>query len=165
MADQHYRVSIGARALDAEELHEPAGGSDIAIVPVIGGAGAVGRIVAGVALVGLSLLTAGATVGLLGLAAPFAISPILVGVGASLALGGVAELLTPVPRTAGPGAAAMGNTAAGRPAADTDPRKNYSVSGIQNTTRAGGPVNVIYGKVWIGSTVLSAGIDIDQVAA
>jgi hypothetical protein len=163
MVDQHYRVSIGARALDAEELHEPAGCSDIAIVPVIGGAGAVGRIVAGVALVALSLLTAGATIGLLGLAAPFAISPILVGIGASLALGGVAQLLTPVPRMAGPGAASMGPMA--KAADDNDPRKNYSFSGIQNTSRQGVPVPVIYGEAIVGSVVISAGIDVDQVAA
>jgi predicted phage tail protein len=158
MATQHYRVSVGDRAIEPEELHEPAGQASITIVPVIGGAGAVGRVIAGVALVAAALAIGQPWLG------PMAFS-LITGIGASLALGGVAELLTPVPRTAGPGAAAMGNTAAGRPAADTDPRKNYSVSGIQNTTRAGGPVNVIYGRVWIGSTVLSAGIDIDQVAA
>jgi predicted phage tail protein len=163
MVDQYYRVSIGARALDAEELHEPAGGSDIAIVPVIGGAGAVGRIVAGVALIGLSILTAGATIGLLGLAAPFAFAPIIGGIGLSLALGGVSQLLTPVPRMAGPGAASMGPMA--KAADDNDPRKNYSFSGIQNTSRQGVPVPVIYGEAIVGSVVISAGIDVDQVAA
>jgi predicted phage tail protein len=164
MVDQHYHVSIGTRALDAEELHEPAGGSDIAIVPVIGGAGAAGRIVAGVALIGLSILTAGATVGLLGLAAPFAISPIIAGIGLSLAVGGVSQLLTPVPRMAGPGAASMGGMAA-KAADDNDPRKNYSFSGIQNTTRSGVPVAIQFGEIIVGSVVISAGIDVDQVAA
>ena len=168
MADQHYRVSVGDRAIDSEELHEPAGRSDIAIVPVIGGAGAVGRIVAGAALVALSFFTAGATVGLLGLAAPFAIGPVIGGIGASLALGGVAQLLTPVPRIAGPGAAALGGAGASANAAkadDNDPRKNYSFSGIQNTSRAGIPVPVIFGEVIVGSVVISAAIDVDQVAA
>jgi len=153
MADQHYRVSIGARALDAEELHEPAGCSDIAIVPVIGGAGAVGRVIAGVALVALSFIPG---VGALGVS-------LLLGVGASLALGGVAQLLTPVPKMAGPGAASMGGMA--KAADNNDPRKNYSFSGIQNTTRSGVPVPVIYGEVIVGSVVISAGIDVDQVAA
>ena len=153
MADQRYRVSIGARALDAEELHEPAGGLDIAIVPVIGGAGAVGRIVAGVALVALSFVPG---LGALGVS-------LLLGVGASLALGGVAQLLTPVPKMAGPGAASMGGMA--KAADNNDPRKNYSFSGIQNTTRSGVPVPVIYGEVIVGSVVISAGIDVDQVAA
>jgi predicted phage tail protein len=153
MADQYYRVSIGARALDAEELHEPAGGSGITIVPVIGGAGAVGRIVAGAALVALSFIPG---IGALGVS-------LLLGVGSSLALGGVAQLLTPVPRMAGPGAASLGPM--GKAADDNDPRKNYSFSGIQNTSRQGVPVPVIYGEVIVGSVVISAGIDVDQVAA
>jgi predicted phage tail protein len=166
MADQHYRVSIGARALDAEELHEPAGGSDIAIVPVIGGAGAVGRIVAGVALVALASVVTFGTVG--GLFAAGALNSMVFGVGASLALGGVAQLLTPVPRIAGPGATAMSGAGASANAAkadDNDPRKNYSFSGIQNTSRAGVPVPVIFGEVIVGSVVISAAIDVDQVAA
>jgi predicted phage tail protein len=160
MADQHYRVSIGTRALDAEELHEPAGGSDIAIVPVIGGAGAVGRIVAGVALVAAAFVIGQPWLG------PYAFS-LITGVGASLALGGVAQLLTPVPRIAGPGATAMSGAGASANAAkadDNDPRKNYSFSGIQNTSRAGVPVPVIFGEVIVGSVVISAAIDVDQVA-
>lgn len=156
MADQHYRVSIGTRALDAEELHEPAGGSDIAIVPVIGGAGAVGRIVAGVALVAAAFVIGQPWLG------PYAFS-LITGVGASLALGGVAQLLTPVPQMAGPGAALMGGMA--KAADDNDPRKNYSFSGIQNTTRSGVPAPIQYGETIVGSIVISAGIDVDQVAA
>jgi predicted phage tail protein len=155
MADQHYRVSVGSYDLAVDELHDPAGLQEIKIVPVVAGAGAVGRIIAGVALIGLSILTAGATIGLLGLAAPLAISPILVGIGASLVLGGVAQLLTPVPRTVGPGSTS-----------DTvkDPRKSYSFSGIQNTSRQGLPVPIVYGETLVGSVVISAGIDTVQVA-
>jgi predicted phage tail protein len=170
MADQHYRVRVGDRTLEAEQLHEPAGGSGITIVPIIGGAGAAGRVIAGVALVGLSLLTAGATIGLLGLAAPFAISPVIAGIGASLALGGVAQLLTPVPRMAGPGVAiggggAMSGSANSAKAEDNDPRKNYSFSGIQNNSRAGLPIPIGFGEVIVGSIKISESIDVDQVAA
>jgi hypothetical protein len=155
MADQHYRVSVGSYDLAESELHDPAGEQVIKIIPVVAGAGAVGRIIAGVALIGLSILTAGATIGLLGLAAPLAISPILVGIGASLVLGGVAQLLTPVPKV--PQGAAS-NT-------DQDPRKSYSFSGIQQTSRQGVPVPVVYGETLVGSVVISAGIDTVQVAA
>jgi predicted phage tail protein len=158
MADQHYRVSVGDRAVDADHLHEPAGGSDIAIVPVIGGAGAVGRIVAGVALVAAAFVIGQPWLG------PLAFS-LITGVGASLALGGVAQLLTPVPRMAGPGASTSAGIAKSARADDNDPRKNYSFSGIQNTSRQGVPVPVIYGEVIVGSVVISAGIDVDQVAA
>jgi predicted phage tail protein len=54
MSDQHYRVTIGTYDLDLEELHHPAGAAPISFVPVVAGAGAVGRIIAGVALIALA---------------------------------------------------------------------------------------------------------------
>jgi predicted phage tail protein len=90
MNDQHYRVSIGTYDLTAEELHHPAGAAPISFVPVVAGAGAVGRIIAGIALVAIGLFVPG--IGALGV-------QILVGVGASLVLGGIAQLLTPTPST------------------------------------------------------------------
>lgn len=150
MADQHYRVSVGSYDLALEELHDPAGQQAIKIVPVLQGAGAVGRIIAGVALLAVGFLVPG--IGALGV-------QLLVGVGASLVLGGVAQLLTPVPKMgASPGASAS--------AADTDqdPRKSYSFSGIQQTSRQGVPVPVVYGETLVGSVVISAGIDTVQVS-
>lgn len=146
MADQHYRVSVGSYDLAVDELHDPAGLQEIKIVPVVAGAGAVGRIIAGVALIAIGFLVPG--IGALGV-------QLLVGVGASLVLGGVAQLLTPVPRTVGPGSTS-----------DTvkDPRKSYSFSGIQNTSRQGLPVPIVYGETLVGSVVISAGIDTVQVA-
>jgi predicted phage tail protein len=54
MSDQHYRVSVGTYDLDLEELHHPAGAAPISFVPVVAGAGAVGRIIAGIALIALA---------------------------------------------------------------------------------------------------------------
>jgi len=146
MVDQHYRVSVGSYDLAVDELHDPAGLQEIKIVPVVAGAGAVGRIIAGVALLAIGFLVPG--IGALGV-------QLLVGVGASLVLGGVAQLLTPVPRTVPPGSTS-----------DTvkDPRKSYSFSGIQNTSRQGLPVPIVYGETLVGSVVISAGIDTVQVA-
>jgi predicted phage tail protein len=146
MADQHYRVSVGSYDLTVDELHDPAGQQEIKIVPVVAGAGAVGRIIAGVALLAIGFLVPG--IGALGV-------QLLVGVGASLVLGGVAQLLTPVPRTVPPGSTS-----------DTvkDPRKSYSFSGIQNTSRQGLPVPIVYGETLVGSVVISAGVDTVQVA-
>jgi predicted phage tail protein len=141
MNDQHYRVSIGTYDLTAEELYDPAGAAPISFVPVVAGAGAVGRIIAGIALVAIGLFVPG--IGALGV-------QILVGVGASLVLGGIAQLLTPTPSTS---------------TDEGDPRKSFSFSGIQNTNRAGVPVPVVYGETLVGSVVVSAGIDIVQVSA
>jgi predicted phage tail protein len=88
----------------------------------------------------------------------------ITGVGASLALGGVASLLTPVPRTAGPGAAGAMASANSAKADNNDPR-NSSFSSIQNTTRQGVPVPVIFGRRIVGSVVISGAIFVDQVAA
>jgi predicted phage tail protein len=155
MSDQHYRVSIGTYDIDLEELHHPAGAAPISFVPVVAGAGAVGRILAGIAIIAFAIfVTAGAGLiaGLgLGFGASTAISIGLVGL--SLVVGGVAQLLTPTPKVT-----------QGADGQD-DPRKSYSFSGIQNTSRAGTPVPIVYGETLVGSVVISAGIDTVQVAA
>lgn len=163
MADQHYRVSVGSYDLAMDELHDPAGEQEIKLIPVLVGAGgATGKILAGIGLIALSFLLPGAgafgTVSLFGQAATA--GGILTGigtavsvVGASLILGGVSQLLTPTPRINQPGT----------PQDNNDPRKSYSFSGIQNTSRQGIPVPIVYGETLVGSVVISAGIDTVQV--
>ena len=163
MADQHYRVSVGSYDLILDELHDPAGRQEISIVPVMAGAGGgAGKIIAGVLLVAFAIVFAPAAAGFLGagLAAGggaftlgAAASVAIGSIGASLVLGGVAQLLTPVPKVPqGPGS-------------DNDPRKTYNFSGIQQTSRQGTPVSIVYGKTLVGSVVISAGIDTVQVKA
>lgn len=147
MADQHYRVSVGSYDLAMDELHDPAGQQDIKIVPVVAGAGAVGRIIAGVALVALAIINPFGAAAIFGTA----LSTIVGGIGASLVLGGVAQLLTPVPKI---------NTKD-----EQDPRKTFSFSGVQNTSRQGTPVPIVYGETLVGSVVISAGINTVQVTA
>ena len=146
MLDQHYRVSLDGSDVDLNEIHQPVGQETIKIVPVIAGAGTVGRIIAGVALVAGALIIGQPWLG------AWAYSS-LIGVGASLALGGVSQLLSPVPVT--PAGADSPN----------DPRKAYSFSSIQNTSRSGTPVPIVYGETIVGSVVISAGIGISQVQA
>jgi predicted phage tail protein len=155
MAEQHYRVSVGTYDLSLDEIHDPAGSQEIKIVPVVAGAGAAGRILVGVGLIAAAFFTGGATIGLLGLAAPLSVSTVLAGIGVSLVLGGVSQLLTPVPKLSAPSTV---DTA-------KDPRKSYSFSGIQNTSRQGTPVPIVYGETLVGSIVISAGIDTEQVTA
>ena len=158
MNDQHYRVSIGTYDIDLEELHHPAGAAPISFVPVVAGAGATGRIIAGIALIALSFgiasLAAGAA--LAGSLSGFALQAVAFGTqagliaGVGLVVGGVAQLLTPTPKISQD---------------EGDPRKSFSFSGIQNVSRAGVPVPVVYGETLVGSVVISAGIDIVQVSA
>ena len=148
MAEQYYRVSVDGYDLDKDELHHPAG-PEIRIIPVVAGAGTVGRILLGVALIALSFVSFGSAGAFAGLAAKAAGSTALFGIGATFVLGGVASLLTPVPKTV---------------ADNQDPRKSFSFSGIQQTSRQGTPVPICYGEVITGSVVISAGIDTVQVA-
>ena len=147
MAEQYYRVSVDNYDLDKDELHHPAG-SEIKIIPVVAGAGNVGRILLGALLLVASIFIPASAV-FLGIGIKGAVGAI----GATLFLGGVAGLLSPVPRI--PQGA---NT-------DQDPRKSYSFSGIQQTSRQGTPVPIVYGETIVGSVVISAGIDTVQVAA
>ena len=155
MAQYHYAFLVGGESINPhEQFHNPVGqAAEICVVPVLGGAGGpVGRIIAGIGLVALSFVTGGAAIGLFGLAAPLAISPILLGLGASMALGGVAEFLSPVPVLSGPGEWGEDDS--------RDSRKNYAFSGISNTARVGMIVPFGYGKSWTGSLPVSQTIDL-----
>lgn len=151
MADQYYKVKVGKREVSTDELHEPSSQmEEIQVIPVIAGAGGeAGRIIAGVALVALAIINPFGTAAIFGTA----ISSIVGLAGASLVLGGIAQLLTPT-QTLSTGADSQ-----------DDPRKSYSFSGIQNVSRQGVPVPIVYGETLVGSVVISAGIDIDQVKA
>ena len=118
------------------------------IAPVVAGAGAFGRILAGIGLVALSFLTGGATIPLLGLS----LSTTLVTLGTSLILGGIAQLISPQPD--------MSALERGKEAARLE---SFSFSGIVNTSQQGLPVPVVYGRAFTGSAVLSAGLDTDQL--
>lgn len=163
MADRHYKVLVGKRALTLDELHFPVGQEEIKIVPVIVGAGGNAglTILAGVALVALSFVSFGGTafagaggaagLGIFGGTGAAWGSAALFYIGAGLVLTGISQAISPVP------AIPQGRDT------DQDPRKSYSFSGIQNTSRGGTPVPIVYGKTLTGSVVISAGIDTVQV--
>lgn len=162
MRDQYYKVAVSNVELDIgdqpEQLGYPIGAlEEVKIIPVMTGAGgSTGQILAGVGLIAAAILLgplgggflglgAGAfTSGAAGTAAVF--SSAVGAIGASLVLGGVAQLLTPVPATA---------TGAD---SEQDPRKSYSFSGIQNVSRQGIPVPIVYGETIVGSVTISSTI-------
>jgi predicted phage tail protein len=131
------------------------------ITPVICGAGqGFGQVLAGIGLVAFAILTAGAGAGFLGLGAGLtagtftlgaAASTAIGGIGASLVLGGVAQMISPQ--------TSMGGLTSGREAARLE---SFTFSGIVNTSKQGLPVPVAYGRVFVGSAVLSSGLDVNQ---
>ena len=167
MAQHDYRVLVGSYNIGEEELNHPVGQNVIRIIPVVAGAGGVGKILAGVAIIGLSILTAGFFGFALGSATGIGtFATIGVGIGTSLALSGVSQLLTPVPRIAPPSMTSSG-AASYSPStmreSELDPQKSYSFTGIQNTSTQGTPVPIIYGETVVGSVVISANISTQEV--
>ena len=158
MFDQQYKVSAGTWELTEEELHYPTGQSDISIVPIVGGAGGnMGKIIVGAALIGAAVATGGSSIAFTGggfaaagsAAGTFSAAALAGNIGIGLVLSGIAGLIAPVPSV---------------PSSEQDPRRSFSFSGIQNTSRAGVAVPIVYGsEVLVGSVVISAAIDTVQV--
>ena len=153
MADKHYKVLVDDYDIDKNEIHNPIGQSDISIVPVIAGAGGgLGKALLGVALIGLSFAVPGSIAFTKAGITGGALSKGLFGVGAALTLSGVSEMLFPLPKPQD-----FSN--------EEDPRISFSFSGVQNTSRAGTSHPIVYGEIFTGSVVISAGIDTNQVTA
>ena len=153
MADRHYKVLVDDYDIDKNEIHNPIGQSDISIVPVIAGAGGgLGKALLGVALIGLAFAVPGSIAFTKAGITGGALSKGLFGVGAALTLSGVSEMLFPLPKPQD-----FAN--------EEDPRISFSFSGVQNTSRAGTSHPIVYGEIFTGSVVISAGIDTNQVTA
>ena len=153
MSDKHYRVRVDDYDIDKNEIHNPIGQSDISIVPVIAGAGGgLGKALLGVALIGLAFAVPGSIAFTKAGITGGALSKGLFGIGAALTLTGVSEMLFPLP-----GIPDFAN--------EEDPRISFSFSGVQNTSRAGTSHPIVYGEIFTGSVVISAGIDTNQVTA
>lgn len=138
-----FAVFHGRRNIGEDELGHPPGRAEIRIAPVIAGSKKAGLVqtVIGVALIAVAAVMTGGvaafaagglwgTVGMLGI---------------SLALSGVAQMATKQPK---------GLDANERP--ENSP--SYSFNGPVNTQAQGNPVPLLYGRMIVGSAVLSAGI-------
>lgn len=144
-----YKIIIGKKHIDdIEELHKPFSTKEtFTIVPYIQGAGSgAGKIFAGITIIAASIALmvwnpAGALwVGKVGVG--------LLGVGISTTVGGITQLLTPIPK-----APTIGK--------ETDP--SFAFGGPVNTEVHGYPIPVVYGKMIVGSRIISAGVTIEEI--
>lgn len=140
-----FAIFVGEKNVGEDDLAFPNNGREIHIVPVIRGSKRSGLLqtILGVALIAAAafpVLTPG-----LGIAA----SNIMFGIGASMALGGVAQMLSPQP----------GGLASKQ---DADNKASYAFGGVTNTTAQGNPVPLGYGKRRIGGAIISAGIYVED---
>jgi predicted phage tail protein len=159
-----FRVTVGKERITQEDASVavlPWSERDVfSIAPVLSGAGqGFGQVLAGIGLVALAIVAGPAGAGFLGLGAGFisgatasAVSVALGGIGASLILGGVAQMLSPQPD--------ISALQRGKEAARLE---SFSFSGIVNTSQQGMPVPIVYGRAFVGSAVLSSGLDVAQL--
>lgn len=127
-----YAVFCGTRNISEKQLEHPSSADDIRIAPILSGSKAAGlfQTIAGVAL---------AVVGAVSMYFDNPYGSQMVMMGISLALGGIAQMVSPHQTTAS-------NLA------------SYNFSGAENTTSQGGPVPLLYGRMRVGSTVISEGL-------
>jgi predicted phage tail protein len=160
-----YKVKVGKESIEEdtlENLHFPWSERDVfSITPVLTGAGrGFGQVLMGALLIGASFLFPGAGMfgansmtwglkaGSTGLKIATAAGTFVSSVGAAMVLGGVAEALSPVP----PG-----------PPGEAEKLDSFNFNGVVNTARIGTPVPIAYGRVFVGSSVISSGLDVDQL--
>jgi predicted phage tail protein len=168
----YWRVVVGSphlvNAIELQQLGMRAGHQPIHIVPAAGaagGGGGIGKAVAGVALIGAAVITgglaAGPEVGLLGaMGASTGFLGMTYGgialAGASMVLGGISSLLTQPPAqtqaTQATSMAPPGNS------------PSFLFNGVTNNSQQGGPVPLVFGTHLVGSVVVSAGIEAEDIA-
>ena len=143
-----YRVAVSKEKVTEEDvspLFMPFSEKEVfSITPVIAGAGSgTGQIFAGLALIAVSIAVPAAAFGLK--------SMLGVGLaGGSLLLGGIAQAISPQPQL---------GLERGKEAARLE---SFVFNNVVNTAKQGLPVPIAYGRVFVGSAVLSSGLDVDQ---
>lgn len=148
--DQEYCVMAGDLRI-TEALLDMQTESNIKIIPVVHGE---------VFFLGLAFVGAGVAATAIGGALTatvlgVSIASALTTIGTSLLITGVSNLLTPQSQ---PLQTQKQNALTEDP---NDP--SYTFTGLLNNTRQGVPINIIYGEVLVGSTVVSSSVDTFQV--
>lgn len=162
-----YRVKVGRQEATPEDvsvLGLPWSEREVfSITPVVAGAGGnggFGAFLIGAALIGASFLFPGAGLfgagmGVFGPLAPATIGTLttvgtaLSAVGAGLVLTGISQMISPTPQP-------------GMELKEANRIQNFTFSGITNTAQQGLAVPIAYGRVVVGSAVISSGLDVDH---
>ena len=159
-----YRLIQAGQDLDLDDLHLPIGSNPLILVPVIvGSGGGIGKIIVGIALVAASIFIPGATA--IGFGLQFGAISLGVGaIGASLILGGIADLISPQPVLPKPGNNRFADTTSTDGPQSiirgADGKQSYAYIGAANTVGVGAVIPVAYGEVLIGSNLMSASVDV-----
>jgi len=144
-----YRILVGGKNdLTLDETVNPISNKEsIKIIPLVSGAGkskGIFNIILGAALIHFSGGLAN------GLSSSFMTKATFQQVGMSLIMSGVSQLLFPPPKA---------------PVSQERPENmpSFIFNGAVNTTRQGNPVPLCYGRMIVGSQVISAGLSVEQL--
>lgn len=181
MANQYYKIKMGEQDIPLDLLHLK-GKEDIKIIPVASGSlPAVGAIFSGISAGAAVVASAASAIPVVGGIASAAIGavgtvagvvgtvataipsiPVIGGIASavatSVAIDGVTSLITPTP--------SVPTSSAAESFSQNDPQmqaSNFAFSGIQNVSRSGVAVPIIYGERFVGSIIVSNGVDTVQV--
>lgn len=138
-----FKIFTAGGFLSYDELGNPTSSSDaIRIVPVLFGAGSGWfKVMLGAVLVVAGVLVTGMSFGSAG-----SVGGYLIGIGAGLIFGGVADLLTSAPKGLGEREQSIN-------------KNSYLFNGPANVTAQGHAIPAFYGRAMVGSCVVSAGIE------
>lgn len=154
-AKKYYKVAIQKKnnLLDKEEIGNPSGRGDIYIMPTIRGANSGGgKILFGIALIAAAFLTGGASIGISGALLTSQAGALTLGIAASLILGGVMQLLTPVPKIS--------------ESSDSNQRSSNIFQGNASAVSQGGAVPIVYGRALVGPMPICISLtNTDQVTS
>ena len=151
--NKYYKVALQKKdnLINPEEIRNRSGNNDIYIMPTIKGSNSgFGKILAGIAFLVITYYTfgagSGAAAGLFGMTASET-AVIGYGIGASLVLGGITQLLTPVP--------SFDQNSGG----NEDGRQSTLFQGNASTIFQGGAVGLIYGRALVAPMPISLSIN------
>ena len=158
-----YKVLLGKETVSEENIDVlglPWSEKDVfSITPVITGAGrGVRNLLIGAVLIGAAIYlgpaAGAATKGFMGATAGAGVigakaAVFLGNLGVYFALSGIAEIISPTPPVEG--------------LKERERIENYSFSGIANTAQTGTAVPIAYGRCFVGSAIISASLDTDQL--
>lgn len=150
-----YKVVVGKTRSNGVEMDESTvavyriGDQGIHIIPVTQGSrrGGLGKILAGILLVGLSMVTGGAAGALMGIQiGATSVGAMAASIGTGLILTGVASLIAPEQDSG-------------------EQEKSFTMSGPQVALKEGGIVPIVYGEVVTGGTMISGVLKVENDVA
>lgn len=135
-----YACFLGKRNISKDELTLSGGADDIRIAPVLVGAKAAGALQF---IVGAVMVVAGMAVNVLSDGALSSVGTAMIQAGVAMMVGGVVQMLSPQ----------QTNTSK-----SAENGASYNFTGAVNTTIQGSAVPALYGRMIVGSAVISGGI-------